>query len=252
MISELKAFLNERALRNLGRELRPDELQRLESDGDMIWAEATRQAQAHYEEYEELEASVCPEDVGFVEYIGALQKRLVEAQEHEKAAVEQVHREWEAALATACGAIAIVPNRPIVDMVVKYVKATVDDAVEQAVVAMADKIKEQAEETFRRGYDAGIAAERARILAEMGSLIESCRVGRLNTGSLEIFRNSIIKASNQPPRPAPSYQAANDIVSWRTSNPTCPTCGVVLTDLHPEANLYPHWTGVCKVEGSEK
>lgn len=27
----------------------------------------------------------------------------------------------------------------------------------------------------------------------------------------------------------------------------CPSCGIVLKDMHPMANLYPHFTGACKL-----
>jgi predicted methyltransferase len=38
-----------------------------------------------------------------------------------------------------------------------------------------------------------------------------------------------------------------DINEWyRVHRDLCPNCGWVLKDLHPMANLYPHWTGACK------
>jgi hypothetical protein len=41
--------------------------------------------------------------------------------------------------------------------------------------------------------------------------------------------------------------AGFDINYWYGLNKDkCPNCGWVLKDLHPAANLYPHWTGACK------
>ncbi len=36
-----------------------------------------------------------------------------------------------------------------------------------------------------------------------------------------------------------------DIGYWYMHNPTCPHCGVNLREMHPAANLYPHFTGYC-------
>jgi hypothetical protein len=33
---------------------------------------------------------------------------------------------------------------------------------------------------------------------------------------------------------------------YRVYQDLCPSCGWVLKDLHPAANLYPHFTGACK------
>jgi hypothetical protein len=41
--------------------------------------------------------------------------------------------------------------------------------------------------------------------------------------------------------------AAMDISYWyMLHKELCPNCGWVLKDLHPAANLMPHWTGKCK------
>jgi len=37
-----------------------------------------------------------------------------------------------------------------------------------------------------------------------------------------------------------------DIRYWFAAHEKCPNCGVVLRDMHPMANLYPHWTGACR------
>jgi len=42
-----------------------------------------------------------------------------------------------------------------------------------------------------------------------------------------------------------------DINYWFAAHEKCPNCGVVLRDMHPMANLYPHWTGVCAARGKE-
>lgn len=67
------------------------------------------------------------------------QKIKLDAQEHERQAVEQRDKEWQAAMAQACGAFAVVDRRSIKDSVVKYVKATVEDAVEQADAATVER-----------------------------------------------------------------------------------------------------------------
>lgn len=79
MIPELKQFLNERAMRNLGRELRPDELLQHEGIGDEIWTEATRRAQ---ERIEGLQHALGEATLDVAKFEKA-------ALEHEKAAVEQ-------------------------------------------------------------------------------------------------------------------------------------------------------------------
>jgi hypothetical protein len=39
-----------------------------------------------------------------------------------------------------------------------------------------------------------------------------------------------------------------DIRVWFANHETCPNCGIVLREMFPMANLYPHWTGACKRE----
>ena len=44
-----------------------------------------------------------------------------------------------------------------------------------------------------------------------------------------------------------------DIRYWFAANDKCPNCGIVLQDMHPMQNLYPHWTGQCvQLAGAER
>lgn len=36
-----------------------------------------------------------------------------------------------------------------------------------------------------------------------------------------------------------------DITTWRSANQECPNCGVKFNEMHPEQNLFNHWTGAC-------
>jgi hypothetical protein len=44
-----------------------------------------------------------------------------------------------------------------------------------------------------------------------------------------------------------------DIRMWCVYNDMqCPNCGKNLRELHPLANIYPHWTGACKDDVKDK
>ena len=40
-------------------------------------------------------------------------------------------------------------------------------------------------------------------------------------------------------------RAPFDVSAWYYITDVCPNCGEILHEMHPEANLYPHWTGGC-------
>jgi hypothetical protein len=44
----------------------------------------------------------------------------------------------------------------------------------------------------------------------------------------------------------------SDIRYWFAAHETCPNCGIKLTTMHPMANLYPHWAGMCAQSGPQQ
>ena len=55
-----------------------------------------------------------------------------------------------------------------------------------------------------------------------------------------------MNSDSKAPTTIPREWQQSDIRYWFAANETCPNCGIVLRDMHPLYNLYPHWTGAAE------